>query len=199
MWIQPSPALACVWIRWGADALRRGPAEREGNEPRRSPARAQGSVPGPSSASEHRARLARCAPEPPMGPSPAPSGALSRPRRRSAPLCPSRGSRAPLTVPTVRKAASLAVPTGQRPVARRTSARRDPGGSGPKTLALLEKPPPPPPEAHAGRGRAPKASDSETHTCFQHPALTQKFSTKCAMTIVPPPRRVPCPHPPAAV
>lgn len=71
-----------------------------------------------------------------------------------------------------------------------------PGSPGPRGLSLgrLESRRPPRTQA-AGRSRSPRRS--------RQPPLTQKFSTKCAMTIVPPPppppRRVPRPHPPAAV
>lgn len=206
MLVEPNSALDLVW-KWSevkGIAQMRGPRLRARGEtpPPGAPSqRAAGGcrAAGPSFASESprtpRAERARRR-EPPEG-----LGPVSRPIRRFVPAPaaggPAAGSRAAVTAPVPSRAASPGVPISWRPVARRTSPRRDAAGGGLRTLAL-PKEEPPPPEAHAGQAQAPKALDFETHY-FQHPKLTQKFSTKYAMTIVPPPRQVPRPRPPAAV
>lgn len=210
MLIQPKSAREFVGKWWGAEGLRWGPAGREGGEP-----------PRPAPGRTRRQRAAGVAaprarrPRPNRGARPAPGvsrGAGSRlpphpalcPRagggRRASPRRPRRGLRGRADSPRPppgRRARESARPATHRHSTGFVQAgrsRRRSEDAGPARGAA----------ATARSARRPR-SGGETLGLrnphhVQHPSLTQKFSTKCAMTIVPlpTPRRVPRPRPPAA-
>lgn len=168
----PTPARLGFRVEGG------GAAVREGGEPpspswgRRSPAarrwgRPRGRPVVRARAAEHARRL-----ELRRGRvlSPAPSGALSQRGRRAAPRRPRGGLSGRDDSPRPQQGLR-ACESRRPPIRRRASSRRDPAGGGPRTLALPADLPPPPPEAHAGRGQAQKASDSEIHTISSIPLL----------------------------
>lgn len=165
-------------------------AQPRGREEVPSPARTSRGGPGPAPREQTRRE--------PGSPRPTPR----TPRRRFVPAGRHRSLGDPGAAAPGR-AASPSAPRGGQPGGR----GGQPGGrSGRRAVALgnsagqprsrglslgrLRSLRPPRTQA-AGRRRSPRRS--------QDPRLTQKFSTKCAMTIVPPLRRVPRPHPPAAV
>lgn len=187
--------------KMGACGAGRRRASPPGSGPHSPAARSWGGrAAGPSSASEPRS--APGAGSLPRGrlPSPAPSGALSPRGRRAAPRRPRRGLRGRADSP--RPPPGRRARESARPATRRHStgfvqagrSRRRSEDAGPARGAA----------ATARSARRPR-SGGETLGLrnphhVQHPSLTQKFSTKCAMTIVPlpTPRRVPRPRPPAA-
>lgn len=133
-------------------------------------------------------------------PSPAPSGALSQCGQQAAPRRPRRGLRSRADSPLApARAASLRVWAAAGP----SPAGLHPGGT--QQAAVRGRSPSPRAAATAQNARRPKAGAESLRLRnphnFQHLSLTQKFSTKCAMTIVPPPspRQVLRPRPPAAV
>lgn len=205
MRLRPQPSRDSECERWGPKGAdggrpcgrRRAPSTTLGPALARS---GGGRAAGPSSASESRSKPGARSLRRGRVPSPASSGALSQRGRRAAPRRPRRGLRGRADSPRPRQGLRVCKsgrpPTSRRPgfiqagsSRRRSQDARPARGAAAAATAR---------SAHRPRSGAESPGLRNPHN-FQPPSLTQKFSTKCAMTIVQPPRRVLRPRPPAAV